>query len=181
MAIREILRMGHPILKQKARPVERFGTTELADLVTDLQDTMQARSGAGIAAPQIGVSLRVMLFGIDHNPRYPDAEPVPLTVLVNPEFEIMDSTPQDAWEGCLSVPGMRGRVARPRKIHYSAYDIEGNRFDRVAEDFHARVFLHENDHLDGILYPQRIDDLSQFGFIAELEAAGVLPSIKNIE
>ncbi|MDH5229773.1 MAG: peptide deformylase [Gammaproteobacteria bacterium] len=175
MTIKAVLRMGAKLLGEVAAPVTEFNSTDLDAIVQDMLDTMQHLDGAGIAAPQIGVSQRIIIFGIDHNPRYPDVEPVPLTVLINPEIEIIDDNQNTLWEGCLSVPGMRGLVARPNKIKYVGFDPQGTKIERVAEDFHARVVLHESDHLDGILYPQRIDDLSQFGFIEELEAAGKLP------
>ena len=172
MAVHEVLRMGDPRLRQIATPVEAFGSETLRELVADMFDTMAAYDGAGLAAPQIGVPLRVMIFGVEANPRYPDAEPVPMTVLVNPEFEVLDATREAGWEGCLSVPGMRGIVARPRRIRYSGFDADGDRIEREADGFHARVFQHELDHLDGILYPDRIEDRASFGFIEELAAAG---------
>jgi peptide deformylase len=168
MAVREVLRMGHPVLRERAKPVEAFGTPELRALLQDMQDTMAHRNGAGLAAPQIGVSQRVVIFGVDHNPRYPDAESVPFTVLVNPKITMLTRDVEEDWEGCLSVPGMRGIVPRYTKLRYSGFDIEGNPIERVAEGFHARVVQHECDHLDGILYPQRMTDLSRFGFNEEL-------------
>ena len=172
MAVYKVLRMGDPRLRQVAEAVAAFGTEALHALITDLFDTMEACDGAGLAAPQIGVPLRVMVFGVETNPRYPDAEPVPTTVLVNPEFEVLDATREAGWEGCLSVPGMRGLVARPRRIRYRGFDADGRRIEREADDFHARVFQHEYDHLDGVLYPDRIEDPASFGFIEELAAAG---------
>jgi peptide deformylase len=174
MAVRPILRLGDPRLRAPAAPVREFGTPELGELVADLQETMRAADGAGLAAVQIGVLLRVVVFGVDHNPRYPAAEPVPLTVLVNPEIEALGDETEPGWEGCLSVPGMRGLVPRYRRIRYRGYDPAGAAIDRVVEDFHARVVQHECDHLDGILYPQRIGDLRYFGFTEELLASGVL-------
>ena len=168
MAVREVLRMGHPVLRERARPVEQFGTPELRELFQDMKDTMAAKSGAGLAAPQIGVPQRVVIFGVEANPRYPDAEPVPFTVLVNPKIVILTREVEEDWEGCLSVPGMRGVVPRYTKLRYSGFDIEGEPFEREAEGFHARVVQHECDHLDGILYPQRMTDLSKFGFNEEL-------------
>ena len=168
MAAREVLRMGHPVLRERAKPVERYGTPELLDLVADMKDTMAAKNGAGLAAPQIGVSQRVVIFGVEHNPRYPDAEPVPFTVLVNPKIVLLTREVEEDWEGCLSVPGMRGVVPRYTKLRYSGYDEHGKPIEREAEGFHARVVQHECDHLDGILYPQRMTDLSQFGFNEEL-------------
>ena len=160
--------MGHPVLREKAKPVERFGTPELRALLEDMKETMAAKNGAGLAAPQIGVGQRVVIFGVDKNPRYPDAEEVPFTVLVNPKLVMLTREVEEDWEGCLSVPGMRGVVPRYTKLRYSGFDIEGNPIERVAEGFHARVVQHECDHLDGILYPQRMTDLSRFGFNEEL-------------
>ena len=168
MAIREVLRMGHPVLREKAKAVEQFNTPELRELLADMKETMAAKNGAGLAAPQIGVSQRIVIFGVDHNPRYPDAEPVPFTVLVNPKLVMLTREVDEDWEGCLSVPGMRGIVPRYTKLRYSGFDIEGNPIERVAEGFHARVVQHECDHLDGILYPQRMTDMSRFGFNEEL-------------
>jgi peptide deformylase len=168
MPVREVLRMGHPVLRERAKPVEAFGTPELHALLQDMKETMAAQSGAGLAAPQIGVGQRVVIFGVDHNPRYPDAEPVPFTVLVNPKLVMLTREVEEDWEGCLSVPGMRGVVPRYTKLRYSGFDIDGNPIERVAEGFHARVVQHECDHLDGILYPQRMTDLSRFGFNEEL-------------
>ena len=172
MAVHKVLRMGDPRLRENAAPVELFDTPELHELVSDMKETMDAYDGAGLAATQIGVMQRIMVFGIEKNPRYPDAEPVPMTVLVNPEYEVLDETPEAGWEGCLSVPGMRGVVARPRKIRYRGHDEHGQQIEREAEGFHARVFQHEYDHLNGVLYPDRIDDHARFGFIEELDAAG---------
>lgn len=156
--------MGDPRLLQVARPVGRFGTPELRELIADMEDTMRALNGAGLAAPQIGVGLRVVIFGLTSNPRYPDAEPVPRTVLVNPLITPLDEELEDGWEGCLSVPGMRGLVPRHLRLRYSGFDAEGNAIVRTAEGFHARVVQHECDHLDGVLYPMRIRDLRSFGF-----------------
>jgi peptide deformylase len=168
MAIRSVLRMGHPLLQQVAAPVERFGTAELRELVADMDETMRALDGAGIAAPQVGVSLRVVIFEVTHNPRYPQAEPVPYTVLINPALEPIGEERDEAWEGCLSVPGLRGVVARHTNLRYRGFDLEGRPIDRTVTGFHARVVQHEVDHLDGILYPMRIADLRSFGFEAEL-------------
>jgi peptide deformylase len=168
MPVREVLRMGHPVLREKAKPVEAFGTPELRALLEDMKETMASKNGAGLAAPQIGVSQRVVIFGVDENPRYPDAEAVPFTVLVNPKLVILTRDVEEDWEGCLSVPGMRGVVPRYTKLRYSGFDVEGNPIERVAEGFHARVVQHECDHLDGILYPQRMSDMSKFGFNEEL-------------
>jgi peptide deformylase len=164
MAIREVLKMGDPRLLQVSSPVDAFGTAELDALLADMWDTMQHLRGAGLAAPQIGVGLRVVIFGVEHNPRYPDVEPVPFTVLINPVLTRLDDAMDEAWEGCLSVPGMRGLVPRYRNLRYTGFDAQGGSIDRTANDFHARVVQHEIDHLDGILYPRRIRDLTQFGF-----------------
>jgi peptide deformylase len=167
MAIRPVLRMGHPVLRQVAAPLERFDSA-LVDLVGDMDDTMRSLNGAGIAAPQIGVSLRVVIFEVKENPRYPHVSPVPYTVLVNPVLTPLGDEQEEGWEGCLSVPGMRGLVPRYRKLRYQGFDIKGRAIDRTVEGFHARVVQHEVDHLDGVLYPQRVKDLTNFGFEAEL-------------
>jgi len=172
MTTRKVLRLGHPLLRRVADPVDVFDSPELHALVADMLDTMAAYDGAGLAAPQIGTSLRVMIFGVEHNPRYPDAEPVPMTVLVNPTWEIADDSVETDWEGCLSVPGMRGRVPRYCRIRYRGYDPAGMLIEREVDGFHARVFQHEYDHLDGVLYPDRIEDHESFGFIEELQSAG---------
>jgi len=169
MAVREVLRMGEPVLLQKAGLVEEFDTPELHALIQDLEDTMKHMNGAGIAAPQIGVSLRVVIFGqkendTNKNPRYPDADAVPYTVLINPTLNALGDAMEDGWEGCLSVPGMRGVVPRYQRLHYAGFDQYGNKIDRLVSGFHARVVQHECDHLDGILYPMRITDLKYFGF-----------------
>jgi peptide deformylase len=164
MAIREVLKMGDPRLLAVSAPVREFGTPELEDLLTDMRDTMQYLNGAGLAAPQIGVGLRVVIFGMDYNPRYPDADPVPYTVLINPTLTALSEDMEDGWEGCLSVPGMRGVVPRYRELRYVGVDAAGQPIDRAVSGFHARVVQHEVDHLDGILYPRRIRDLTQFGF-----------------
>lgn len=164
MTIRRVLKMGDPLLFQVATPVMAFDTPELHALITDMLDTMAALDGAGIAAPQIGVSQRVVIFGIEKNPRYPNAEPVPMTILINPVLEILTPETEDGWEGCLSVPGMRGVVSRATELRYSGFDQYGKPFTREVSGFHARVVQHECDHLDGILYPMRIKDLRQFGY-----------------
>ncbi len=156
--------MGEPLLLQQAMPIEQFDTPELHALLRDMQDTMQAMNGAGIAAPQIGVSRQVVIFGVGKNPRYPDAESVPYTVLINPVITPLTEGKEEGWEGCLSVPGMRGLVPRFTKIRYTGFDEKGLPIDRVVEGFHARVVQHECDHLAGILYPMRIEDFTQFGF-----------------
>ena len=167
LAEKEVLRMGHPVLLRRADPVLAFNTPELRSLIADMHDTMAAKRGAGIAAPQIGVSLRVVMFGLQFSPRYPTAEPVPMTILINPVIEPLVDDRDYFWEGCLSVPGMRGWVPRYQKIKYSGFDVMGQKFEREVEGFHARVVQHECDHLDGILYPRRIEDLTKFGFIQE--------------
>jgi peptide deformylase len=164
MAVREVLKMGDPRLLQRSREVEHFDTPELHALLRDMRDTMQALSGAGLAAPQIAVPLRVVIFGMQHNPRYPDAEPVPHTVLINPQLTPLDDTMEEGWEGCLSVPGLRGVVPRYATLRYRGFDEKGQPIDRSVSGFHARVVQHECDHLDGILYPMRIRDLRNFGF-----------------
>jgi len=164
MAVRQILKMGDPRLYQRAREVEDFATRELDQLVRDMFETMEANSGAGLAAPQIGVPLRVVVFEVEANPRYPEVGSVPRTVLINPSIEVLDDSTESGWEGCLSVPGMRGLVARPGHIRYSGYDESGRAFTREVEGFHARVVQHECDHLDGVLYPMRLADLRLFGF-----------------
>jgi peptide deformylase len=164
MAIREVLRMGDPRLLAVADPVVEFGTPELADLLADMQDTMRGLHGAGLAAPQIGIGLRVVIFGFEENSRYPEEDAVPFTVLINPQLTALGDSQDEGWEGCLSVPGMRGLVPRYRNLRYTGFDAQGNPIDRTVKDFHARVVQHEVDHLDGILYPRRIRDLTQFGF-----------------
>jgi peptide deformylase len=164
MPIREVIRMGDPRLLERAREVTAFDTPELHALITDLEDTMKAKQGAGIAAPQIAVGIRVVIFGGFRSARYPDAEEIPYTVLVNPVLEPLSDEMEDGWEGCLSVPGMRGVVPRFMKLRYRGFDAFGRPIDRTVSDFHARVVQHECDHLDGILYPMRIRDLRQFGF-----------------
>ncbi len=200
MAIRPVLRMGDARLLQRAEPVSGFGSEELRALLADMRDTMQALNGAGLAAPQIGVNLRVVIFGVrlrhvtaqqpiagaaacnplphqtltrtvsgvQKNPRYPDAEEVPETVLINPSIMVRDEIIGDDWEGCLSLPGLRGQVPRFQNIRYQGYDEQGVLIDRAASGFHARVVQHECDHLDGILYPMRIRDITKFGYTEEL-------------
>lgn len=165
MAIHPILKMGDPRLLRQAQPVTAFDTPELHRLVADMQETMEAVNGAGLAAPQIGVDLQVVIFGTGTpNPRYPDAPVVPRTVLINPVITPLDSEEEEGWEGCLSVPGLRGVVPRWRRIRYQGYAPDGGRVDREAEGFHARVVQHECDHLQGVLYPMRVRDFSRFGF-----------------
>lgn len=160
--------MGDARLLQSARPVLEVPSRELAELLVDMRDTMQALSGAGLAAPQIGVPLRVVIFGLERNPRYPDAEPVPQTVLINPVLEFIGDGTEEGWEGCLSVPGMRGLVPRYRSLRYTGMGERGEPIDRTVSGFHARVVQHEVDHLDGVLYPMRIRDLRHFGFSEQL-------------
>jgi len=173
MSVKPVLRMGDPVLRRVAAPVAQFDTPELHGLITDMTDTMHACDGAGLAANQIGALQRVVVFGIEHNPRYPDAAPVPFTVLINPVITPLTAVQDEDWEGCLSVPGMRGLVPRYTRIRYHGFDPSGNPIDREVEGFHARVVQHECDHLDGILYPERIGDLRMFGFIEELQQAGL--------
>ena len=164
MTVRTVLRMGEPLLLEKAQPITAFNTPELHALIQDMQDTMSAMDGAGIAAPQIGVSLQVVIFGVGSNPRYPDAEQVPYTVLINPTLTPIGDEIEEGWEGCLSVPGLRGIVTRYTRLHYTGFDQFGNAIDRLVSGFHARVVQHECDHLMGILYPMRITDLTKFGY-----------------
>jgi peptide deformylase len=161
--------MGDPRLLRVSEPVGEADAPRLAELLRDMRDTMAALSGAGLAAPQIGVALRVVIFGTSApNPRYPDAEIVPATVLINPQLEALDDGIEEGWEGCLSVPGMRGLVPRHLRLRYRGTDEHGGRIDRTVSGFHARVVQHEVDHLDGILYPMRMTDMSRFGFNEEL-------------
>ena len=164
MAIREILKMGDPRLLRQAQPVTEFGTPELARLVDDMFQTMRAVNGAGLAAPQIGVDLQLVIFGFGQNQRYPDAPPVPETVLINPVLTPLSEQEEEGWEGCLSVPGMRGVVPRWSRLRYQGVDQNGEPIDRSVEGFHARVVQHDCDHLQGILYPMRIRDFRRFGF-----------------
>lgn len=175
MAIHNILKMGDPRLLRAVRPVTEFDTDALRQLVDDMYDTMRAARGAGLAAPQIGVDLQVVVFGSDeHNPRYPDRPLVPATVLINPVITPIGSEEVLDWEGCLSVPGLRGRVPRWSRIRYTGFDLQGRAIDRTADGFHARVVQHECDHLAGILYPMRMRDFTQFGF-TEVLFPGVDP------
>ena len=164
MSIRDVLKMGDPRLLRIADKVLDFDTPQLHALLDDMRDTMRALDGAGLAAPQIGVNQRVVIFGVDHNPRYPDTEVVPQTVLINPLITPLNEEKEDGWEGCLSVPGMRGLVPRFAHIRYQGQDEYGAVIDRTVTGFHARVVQHECDHLDGVLYPMRIRDMAQFGF-----------------
>lgn len=176
MAVRSVRRMGDPLLFARAQEVVQFSCAALSELVLDMKDTMVALSGAGLAAPQIGVPLRVVIFGVQANPRYPQASDVPDTVLVNPVIEPLGDEEEEGWEGCLSVPGLRGLVPRYRRIRYSGSDPDGTPILREAEGFHARVVQHECDHLDGILYPLRIRDLRFFGYESVLFPEGFLTS-----
>ncbi len=168
MAVREILKMGDPRLLRVAQPVREFDTPELHALVADMMDTMVAANGAGLAAPQIGVDLQLVIFGFERNVRYPDAPPVPMTVLINPEITPLDDTLEEGWEGCLSVPGLRGQVPRHARIRYRGVDQRGLPIEREAAGFHARVVQHECDHLIGRLYPTRMTDLRKLGFTSVL-------------
>ncbi|KDB65572.1 peptide deformylase [Bordetella bronchiseptica B18-5 (C3)] len=162
--IHAILKMGDPRLLRVAAPVERYDTPELRALIDDMFETMAHAQGVGLAAPQIGVDLQLVIFGFERNDRYPDAPAVPRTILCNPVIEPLSDEMEDGWEGCLSVPGLRGLVPRHRHIRYSGYDPAGQRIEREAEGFHARVVQHECDHLIGRLYPTRIRDLTKFGY-----------------
>jgi peptide deformylase len=166
MAAREILRMGEPSLMESSASLtnEAFNSPELHELIAVMKETMIAANGAGLAAPQIGENVRVVMFEVDNNPRYPDRENIPFTVLINPMITPLTEATEAGWEGCLSVPGMRGLVSRPSMVHYTGFDEMGNAIDRTVNGFHARVVQHECDHLDGILYPMRMTDMSQFGF-----------------
>jgi peptide deformylase len=175
MAVRQILRMGDPRLLAVSEPVPAFDTPELHQLIGDMRETMTAASGAGLAAPQIGVPLRLVIFGGAPSSRYPEAEAVPWTVLINPVLTALDAEQEEGWEGCLSVPGMRGLVPRFTRLRYTGFDPVGAPIDRTVSGFHARVVQHEVDHLDGILYPRRIRDLRNFGFIEELFPGQELP------
>ena len=168
MAIREILKMGHPTLLEVAKPVEKFNTSELDSIIEDMIDTMKENDGAGLAAPQIGLGIQLVIFGFDSSERYPEADQVPFTVLINPEITPIGDEEEDGWEGCLSVPGLMGVVPRFKKIRYQGKDQHGNEIDREVDGFHARVVQHECDHLIGKLYPMRIRDFSQFGYLDTL-------------
>ncbi len=168
MATREILKMGHPTLLEIAKPVEKFNTSELDSIIEDMIDTMKENDGAGLAAPQIGLGMQLVIFGFDSNERYPEADQVPFTVLINPVITPIGDEEEDGWEGCLSVPGLMGVVPRFKKIRYQGKDQHGNEIDREVDGFHARVVQHECDHLIGKLYPMRIRDFSQFGYLDTL-------------
>ncbi len=165
MSVRDILKMGDPRLLRQAEPVKQFGTPELDVLIEDMFDTMHAANGAGLAAPQIGVNLQIAIFGFRQNARYPEAPPVPETVLINPVLTPLSDQVEEDWEGCLSVPGLRGVVQRWTKLRYEGFDQHGKVISREVEGFHARVAQHECDHLIGILYPMRVKDFSRFGYV----------------
>jgi peptide deformylase len=164
MTVRRVLKMGDPLLYRQAEPVREFNTPALDALINDMFETMAALNGAGLAAPQIGVSQRVVIFSVESNPRYPDVEPVPATVLINPVLTPIGDATEDGWEGCLSVPGLRGLVSRYKQLRYTGVDPRGQPIDRTVSGFHARVVQHECDHLDGILYPMRLRDIRMLGF-----------------
>lgn len=174
--IHEILKMGDPRLLRVAKPVDRFGTPELRELIADMFETMHAAGGVGLAAPQIGVDLQLVIFGFDRNARYPEAPAVPRTILLNPLIEPLSDAMEEGWEGCLSVPGLRGVVERRSSIRYTGFDPDGAPIDRIVEGFHARVVQHECDHLNGILYPMRITDFSRFGY-----ADVLFPGFEDVE
>lgn len=174
MAIRNILRMGDPLLQQCATEITEFNTNELETLIQDMLDTLHAENGVGLAAPQIGVSQQLIVFGFEANPRYPQAKPMPETILINPTIKSLDDLIESDWEGCLSLPGLRGLVPRYRNIEYSGFDTSGNNIKMNVSGFPARVVQHECDHLKGILYPQRMQDFSKFGYLEELLESGLL-------
>ncbi|MFT5612199.1 MAG: peptide deformylase [Polaribacter sp.] len=175
MTIKQILRIGDPRLNIVADPISDFDSQDLHQLIEDMRDTMADSNGAGLAAPQIGVNKRLVIFAMQGNLRYPDVDTVPETVLINPIIDVLDAQKLGMWEGCLSVPGMRGYVERSANICYRGFDQFGNPIDRTVDGFHAVVVQHECDHLDGILYPSRITDLTRFGFETELEARDDYP------
>ena len=174
MAIKPIVKLGDKQLATPSIAVKNFATPELFNILQDMQDTMKEKGGVGIAAPQIGHNLRIVLFGFEKNARYPNEKPVPTTILINPIIEILSEETSEAWEGCLSIPGMRGLVTRYNHIQYQGYDPHGNFFSREADGFHARMVQHECDHLDGILFPQRIKDMRFFGFEEELRNSNLI-------
>lgn len=179
--IREILKMGDPRLLAIARPVEDLSDPQLHEIIADLYETMDAADGVGLAAPQVGIDLRLVIFGFEANPRYPDEKPVPVTTLINPWLEILTDETEDGWEGCLSVPGMRGLVPRATHIRYGGTFEDGSELVREARGFHARVFQHEFDHLNGVLYPHRVRDLTKFGFIEALFPESDLTALEKPE
>jgi len=167
MSVKEVLKMGHPILQQVAEPVTEFNSAFLDDIIGHMYETMESLDGAGLAAPQIGIPKRIVIFWVEDNPRYPEIEPVPNTILINPEIVFLNDDEELGWEGCLSVPGLRGLVPRATMIKYTGYNQFGETIERVADGFHARVVQHEVDHLDGILYPQRMTDMTKLGYEQE--------------
>lgn len=169
MTTQSIMKLGNQQLAKKSLPVTNFSTVALYNLIQDMQDTMKEKGGAGIAAPQIGYNKRIIMFGFEKNERYPNEKPIPFTVLINPTIEILSNDTVDGWEGCLSVPGLRGLVPRYKNIKYKGYDADGRLISHTVEGFHARVVQHEYDHIDGILFPQRIKDMRFFGFEDELK------------
>ena len=177
MAVKAILRIGNPFLQKSTKMVNRIDDELREGIIQDMLDTMKAEDGAGIAAPQIGVNMRIVIFGVEHNPRYPDAEAIPMTILINPQITTLTSEVESAWEGCLSVPGFRGLVPRYKSIRYTGRDENGGMINREVSGFHARVVQHEVDHLNGILYPEKIKNLRDFGMLEELEAAEVIPKV----
>jgi peptide deformylase len=168
MAIKPLIRMGTKKLSEPSLSIENFSKQQLSQLLKDMLDTMIEKDGVGIAAPQIGVYVRVVMFGFEHNDRYPDKDAVPFTILINPSYEPLSDEKEEEWEGCLSVPSLRGLVSRYKKIRYRGHDPEGNLIEREVEGFHARVFQHECDHINGFLYPQRMEDMKFFGFEEEI-------------
>jgi len=175
MAIRPVVKIGSKTLLTASEPVDVINEDLKQTVIQDMLDTMKAEDGAGLAAPQIGVNLRVMVFGVEKNPRYPDAEEVPITILINPSFKPLSDEKEEGWEGCLSIPGYRGVVSRFKQIEYRGYTENGEEIVRQVSDFHARVFQHEFDHLDGILYVHRIEDMRYFGLTEELQNSGMIP------
>lgn len=176
---RPILKMGDPLLLRVAQPVDDIDDPALKTLIADMYETMVAANGGGLASPQIGIELRVMVFGFDKNPRYPNEAPVPMTTLINPQIDILTDETEDGWEGCLSIPGLRGLVPRATHIRYRGIGENGRDLDREARGFHARVVQHEIDHLNGVLYPQRIADLTKFGFIDALFPDSALAALET--
>lgn len=184
MTNQAIVKMGNKQLSTPALPVDDFFSAEIPLLIQDMMDTMNAKKGVGIAAPQIGCNKRIIMFGFEKNERYPNEQPIPFTILINPSYKVLTEENVESWEGCLSVPGLRGLVPRCYKIVYSGYDLQGNKITRTVEGFHARVVQHECDHLDGILFPQRMRDMHNFGFEDELgneiwQAAGTTNCLNN--
>ena len=171
MAVRDVLIMGNTNLLHRSEPVESINDPLIADIIQDMRDTMDHYGGVGIAAPQIGYFYRIILFGFDYNPRYPHADPVPKTTLINPEIKILDDAIEQDWEGCLSVPGLRAQVPRYKSVEYSGYNPQGNSVQREAHHFHARVVQHEYDHIEGVLFPQRVRDLTSLAFESQMSSA----------